>query len=109
MREGEAFNKQIKLIYDHLTAIKNTAEDSINHKEQSNVSYPLASKRYNRSLKQVKKLSRHIPRIADSLADFSKYEEKDFLIHGNYTYAVRLLADAQRLRAILKNLMDDHQ
>jgi len=89
--------QRIEVLYSQLSSLGEMIKSSINHKDESDSSYPQAAKRYNVILKQLQELTKDIDYIRESISQFTEYEEKSFMRHGNYRYAINLLTDINML------------
>jgi len=94
-----------ELVQHQLESLRDSVKASVDHKRRSDSSYPVASKKFNEAVKQLTELASTIPPIQRSLKAINSYEEKNFLLHGNYEYAIRLLTEIDQAIPIAKTMV----
>lgn len=90
MAEENDLMHDLEIILVQLKGLENLLNNSINHTDKANLTYPTVSKRYNQILTHLKGLANRDPSLAKILAGLNNFEEKDFLKYENYYYAVEL-------------------
>lgn len=104
MSNKNDLNNELNTILNQLRILERTLNNSINHTEETNLTYPIVSQRYNQLLNRIKKLAETNPPLKMIIEPLDNFEEKDFLPSGNYRYAVNLQTTIRILHSDLSNL-----
>jgi hypothetical protein len=100
-------SSELDSVIARLAVLETTLNDSIDHTNKSNRTYPVVSHEYNKILKFLKELARNNSGLKTLVDDLVGFEEKDFLSHGNYPYAVDLQIKIKILLSNLRSLDTD--